>query len=127
MITDGSLGVGPMSLKHSLLTANKRDLNNPFALPFPFPGELHVACICAPDDPNILLARSTYQKLVDLAGNNGTVIIPENNLSVLSVTNMFNKFAEDVYSFKGVLKCGNLSSNIVLSPPPMVQYYITMI
>lgn len=124
LITDGNLGIGPMSLGHSLRTANKRDLNDPFPLPFFFPGELHVCLITPSDDPNLPLARSMFQKLVDFAGNNGNVLIPENNLTVSSINNMFNKFAEDVYSFKGVLKCGHLNSHIVLSPPPLVNIFL---
>jgi hypothetical protein len=63
-----------------------------------------------------------YQKLVDLAGNNSTLLIPEGELSKLSITNCFRKLAETTYvSFQGYLKCGHLGSRILLSPPPMVS------
>lgn len=52
LITDGSIGVGPMSLKHSLLTnSNKRDpAANGFPLPFPYPGQLHVMCLATNEE-----------------------------------------------------------------------------
>lgn len=64
-----------------------------------------------------------YQKLIDLTGNGGNIYVPENNVSANTVKTIFKKLADEIYSFKGVLKCGNLNSNIILSPPPMVFNY----
>lgn len=62
-----------------------------------------------------------FKKLVDLAGGDSAVIIPEGTLSKVSVDSCFQKLAETNYvSFQGYLKCGNLGSRILLSPPPMV-------
>ena len=62
-----------------------------------------------------------YQKLVDLAGSDSMLLIPEGQLTKSSVINCFKKLAETNYtSFQGYLKCGHLGSRILLSPPPMV-------
>lgn len=45
LITDGNVGIGPMSLGHSLSTLNIVQDVNPFPLPFPYPGKLSVVCI----------------------------------------------------------------------------------
>lgn len=63
-----------------------------------------------------------YKKLVDLAGNDSIILVPEGQLSKKSVTDCFQKLSEINYtSFQGYLKCGNLGSRIFLSPPPMVN------
>lgn len=63
-----------------------------------------------------------YQKLVDLAGNDSMLQVPEGQLSKASVTNCFRKLAETNYtSFQGYLKCGHLGSRILLLPPPTVS------
>lgn len=52
----------------------------------------------------------------------GSVMVPENQLSEASVTAIFQKVAEEMYApFKGTLKCGNLESKIVLYPTPTVS------
>lgn len=63
-----------------------------------------------------------YQRLVDLAGGDSIVLVPEAPLSKHSVTTCFQKLSEANYvSFQGYLKCGNLGSRILLSPAPMVN------
>ena len=63
-----------------------------------------------------------YQKLIDLGGSDGILVVPEGQLSKTSVTNCFRKLAETIYiSFQGYLKCGHLGSRILLSPAPMVS------
>lgn len=55
-----------------------------------------------------------------MSGYDGSVLMPE-QLNETSVITMFQKLAEDMYaSFKGVLRCGNLESKIILSPAPVV-------
>lgn len=46
LITDGNPGVGAMSLGHSLKSLHVAR-ENPFPLPFPFPGKLSVVCIAS--------------------------------------------------------------------------------
>lgn len=67
------------------------------------------------------LAKSQLQRLIDMSGYDGTVLVPE-QLNEASVAALFEKLAEDMYvSFKGTLKCGNLESKIILSPAPVVS------
>lgn len=54
LVTDGSTGLGPTSLKESLSTLNQRTPSNQFPLPFAFPAKLHVVCIAPPNEPNLV-------------------------------------------------------------------------
>ncbi|XP_018325075.1 integrator complex subunit 14 [Agrilus planipennis] len=120
LITDGNPGIGPMSLKESLANISHRPANNPFPLPFVFPAKLHVVCIAPPNDTLLVKSKPLYQRLVDMCGYDGMVLIPENTLTESSVISLFQKLAEEMYtSFKGILKCGNLESKIILSPAPV--------
>lgn len=129
-----------MSLKESLATMNQRSTSLPaFPLPFPFPVKLHVVCIAGANEPNLVkcksfpwfcqalsirsfLAKPLYQRLIDLSGYDGSISVPENLHNESNVPTLFQKLAEDMYtSFKGVLKCGNLESKIILSPAPIVS------
>lgn len=66
-------------------------------------------------------AKSLLQRLIDMSGYDGTVLVPE-QLNETSVNTLFEKLADDMYvSFKGTLKCGNLESKILLSPAPVVR------
>ncbi|XP_033341306.1 integrator complex subunit 14 [Megalopta genalis] len=120
LITDGNPGVGPMSLGDSLNSLNiTRDVN-PFPLPFPYPGKLSIVCIAPQQDAGLHVGLPLYQRLVELAGGDSVVLVPESPLSKQSVTTCFQKLAETNYiSFQGYLKCGNLGSCIFLSPAPM--------
>ena len=110
-----------MSLKHSLSTLSQRDAANPFPLPFSFPGKLSVLCIASADDPGLQLGLPLYNKLVEIAGYDSNILVPEGPLSIKSVQTMFQKFAETNFtSFHGMLKCGNLISQVILSPSPQV-------
>ncbi|XP_050305476.1 integrator complex subunit 14 [Anthonomus grandis grandis] len=121
LVTDGSTGIGSMSLKDSLATAAQRSPSQPqFPLPFPFPVKLHVVCVAGANEPCVAKAKPLYQRLIDLSGYDGTIQIPENLQTEGNVTALFQKLAEDMYtSFKGTLRCGNLESKIVLSPAPL--------
>lgn len=57
LVTDGSTGVGPMSLKESLATLNQRSSKIPFPIPFPFSAKLHIVCITQANDPNFLKCK----------------------------------------------------------------------
>ncbi|KAK0096633.1 hypothetical protein PV326_004902 [Microctonus aethiopoides] len=123
LITDGNPGVGPMSLSHSLNSLHVERDSNPFPLPFPYPGKLSIICIASQQaqDPGLAVGLPLYQRLVDLAGNDSSLILPEGTLSKNSVNNCFQKLAETNYvAFQGYLKCGNLGSRILLSPAPMI-------
>ncbi|KOC68059.1 UPF0464 protein C15orf44 like protein [Habropoda laboriosa] len=120
LVTDGNPGVGPMSLGDSLNSLNLTRDVNPFPLPFPYPGKLSVVCIASQQDIGLHIGLPLYQRLVELAGGDSVVLVPEAPLSKHSVTACFQKLAETNYvSFQGYLKCGNLGSRILLSPAPM--------
>lgn len=72
-------------------------------------------------DPSLQIGLPLYQRLVDLAGGDSIVLVPESPLNKYSVAACFQKLAEANYvSFQGYLKCGHLVSRILLSPAPMV-------
>ncbi|XP_066142418.1 integrator complex subunit 14 [Euwallacea fornicatus] len=127
LVTDGNTGIGPMSLKDSLSTINHRGATLPaFPIPFPFPAKLHIVCIAAANEPNVIKSKPLYQRLIDLSGYEGSVQIPDNLQTESNVTNLFQKLAEEMYSlFKGVLKCGRLESKIILSPAPVPYTKVT--
>jgi len=80
-------------------------------------------CIDSLDDPGLQLGLPLYYRLVELAGSDSSVLIPEGPLSVKSVQGMFQKLSEANFaSFQGMLKCGNIGSQIILSPSPQVLH-----
>ncbi|XP_035733995.1 integrator complex subunit 14-like [Vespa mandarinia] len=120
LITDGNPGIGPMSLGDSLNSLNVTRDMNPFPLPFPYPGKLSVVCIAPSQDPGLSVGLPLYQRLIDLAGCDSIILVPDSPLTKHSVAVCFQKLAETNYvSFQGYLKCGYLGSRILLSPPPM--------
>ncbi|KAL3286676.1 hypothetical protein HHI36_001173 [Cryptolaemus montrouzieri] len=125
LVTDGSVGIGPMSLKESLSTNNQRMTNNPFPIPFSFPATLHVVCLASQTDLCLQRSKPLYQKLIDLSGYEGSISLPD-QLSEAGVISVFHKLAEDIYtSFNGTLKCGNLKSRIMLYPAPFNYTRVT--
>lgn len=116
LVTDGNTGVGPGSLRDSL---NRYHQGGNFPLPFAFPAKLHVVCVCPPNEASLIRAKPQYQKLIELCGGEGSVIVPD-QITEISITNLFQKLGDDMYtSFKGTLKCGHLESSIYLSPMPI--------
>ena len=49
-MTDGSLGIGKGSLRHSLHTLKHRGDDKKFPLPFPFPAKLFILCVANPEE-----------------------------------------------------------------------------
>lgn len=45
LVTDGALGIGRGSLRHSLQTVKQRVDDKKFPLPFQFPSKFYVMCI----------------------------------------------------------------------------------
>lgn len=45
LVTDGSLGIGKGSLRHSLQTLKHRVDDKKFPLPFPFPTKMFIMCV----------------------------------------------------------------------------------
>ncbi|XP_017785176.1 PREDICTED: von Willebrand factor A domain-containing protein 9 [Nicrophorus vespilloides] len=126
LVTDGSSGIGPGSLKDSLSTINQRGAANPFPVPFAFPTKLHVVCIAPPNDISLIKSKPLYQKLIDISGYEGSINIPDGQLNEQSVQTIFQKLADEMYaSFKGSLKCGHLESSIYLTPAPIPYTKVT--
>ncbi|XP_030761764.1 integrator complex subunit 14-like [Sitophilus oryzae] len=125
LITDGSTGIGSMSLKETL-TLDKAVGSMPFSLPFSFPAKLHVVCIAGANEPSFIKSRPLYQRLIDMSGYDGSIQVLEQLQSEADIITLFQKLAEEIYiSFKGVLKCGSLDSKIILSPAPVAYTKIT--
>ncbi|XP_042543445.1 integrator complex subunit 14-like isoform X2 [Dipodomys spectabilis] len=55
LVTDGCLGIGRGSLRHSLATHNQRSDSNRFPLPFPFPSKLYIMCMATLEVTCLLL------------------------------------------------------------------------
>ncbi|XP_054278124.1 integrator complex subunit 14-like isoform X1 [Macrosteles quadrilineatus] len=115
LVTNGA------SRRHSELEALSKI--GPFAspLPFAFPGKLSVVVVAPPGPTNPILSQ-----VVRLSGGDGSVMQVDSSLSPQSIYNLFQQLAEKNYaSFCGMLKCGNLSSKVILSPAPMPYTKIT--
>ncbi|CAH1114350.1 unnamed protein product [Psylliodes chrysocephalus] len=125
LVTDGNTGLGSNSLKESLATLNQRS-KVPFPVPFSFPGKLHIVCLTPTNDFNFIKSKPLYQRLIDLTGSDGSILVPENLQSEACIISLFQKLAEDMYTtFRGTMKCGNMESKIVLSPAPMPYTQVT--
>ncbi len=123
LVTDGNGGIGHGSLKQSLQRESKT-ADDKFPLPFPFPCKLHVVCMANPSDPELQSSLPLYQKLIDMNEGGGDIFVPECNLTLKCVENMFHTIAEKYYSpFHGTIQCGNLKCAVQLlpSPEPLVR------
>lgn len=117
LVTDGSLGAGNGSLRK--VHGSHSSTEDSFPLPLPFQSKLHVICLATPGIPALKTSLPFYQRLVDLNGGGGQVFLSDGPLTLKSVQQLFLNLAEAYYaSFHGVLRCGNLSSNVILCPPP---------
>lgn len=92
LITDGSCGMNILSLSKSLLSPggphrdpnskNSADMSLLSSLPFNFPAKFHIICIASPDEPCLAVSVPVYQKIIDISGAEGSVFIPDGNLSM---------------------------------------------
>lgn len=57
LVTDGSLGIGKGSLRHSLQTLNHRGDAKKFPLPFPFPTKLYIMCVANAEEVMLFLLK----------------------------------------------------------------------
>lgn len=106
-------------IENYYVTSEKGSEESTFPLPFPFPCKLHIACIANSTDKCLQNSLPVYQKLIDINGGGGQVFVPEGQLSFKSIQAMFTKLTDLYYKpFHGILHCGNLTSNVSLSPPP---------
>lgn len=119
LVTDGSLGIGKGSLRHSLQTLKQRGDDKKFPLPFPFPTKLFIMCIANAEELQMTDAMDNLEELLRLSGGDGQIFTMEGPLCMKSVQTMFGKLIDLVYSpFHAVLHCGNLSSDVQVFPRP---------
>ncbi|XP_022108011.1 integrator complex subunit 14-like [Acanthaster planci] len=120
LVTDGSPGVGPGSLKQvAQMLSNPKPDDPPFHLPFEFPNSLEVVLLASPAELQQWDSRALYQKLLDANRQKGKIHVVEGALTPKSAQLMFSRLAEEHYSaFRARLQCGHLSSEVQLFPPP---------
>nr|XP_046208022.1 integrator complex subunit 14 [Oncorhynchus gorbuscha] len=96
LVTDGSLGIGKGSLRHSLQTIR-----------------LIIDLLQMTDTMHNL------EQLLQLNGGDGQIFTMEGQLCLKSVQSMFGRLIDEVYSpFPAVLRCGNLASDVQVFPRP---------
>jgi len=61
LVTDGALGIGRGSLRHSLQTVKQRVEDKKFPLPFPFPSKFYVMCIANAEEVLQCFLQCPYQ------------------------------------------------------------------
>uniref|UniRef100_A0A8C7GJ08 Integrator complex subunit 14 n=1 Tax=Oncorhynchus kisutch TaxID=8019 RepID=A0A8C7GJ08_ONCKI len=119
LVTDGSLGIGKGSLRHSLQTLKGRPEDKKFPLPFPFPAKLFIMCIANAEELQMTDTMHNLEQLLQLNGGDGQIFTMEGQLCLKSVQSMFGRLIDEVYSpFPAVLRCGNLASDVQVFPRP---------
>uniref|UniRef100_A0A667Y2U9 Integrator complex subunit 14 n=1 Tax=Myripristis murdjan TaxID=586833 RepID=A0A667Y2U9_9TELE len=119
LVTDGCLGIGKGSLRHSFHTLKQRGDDKKFPLPFPFPAKLFIMCVANAEELNMTDAMENLEELLHLNGGEGQIFTMDGPLCLKSVQTMFGKLIDQAYSpFHAVLHCGNLSSDVQVFPRP---------
>uniref|UniRef100_A0AAQ5YGQ3 von Willebrand factor A domain-containing protein 9 n=1 Tax=Amphiprion ocellaris TaxID=80972 RepID=A0AAQ5YGQ3_AMPOC len=119
LVTDGSLGIGKGSLRHSLQTLKHRGDDKKFPLPFPFPTKLFIMCVANAEELQMTDAMDNLEELLRLSGGDGQIFTMDGPLCMKSVQGMFGRLIDYAYSpFHAVLHCGNLSSDVQVFPRP---------
>uniref|UniRef100_A0A4W4HDL3 Integrator complex subunit 14 n=1 Tax=Electrophorus electricus TaxID=8005 RepID=A0A4W4HDL3_ELEEL len=119
LVTDGALGIGRGSLRHSLATLKQRGEDKKFPLPFPFPCKLYIMCISNAEELQTTDAMDNLEQLLILSGGEGQIFTMEGPLCLKSVQAMFGKLIEQAYMpFHAVLRCGHLTSDVQVFPRP---------
>ncbi|KAG7276263.1 hypothetical protein CRUP_018645 [Coryphaenoides rupestris] len=119
LVTDGSLGIGKGSLRHSLQTMKQRAEDKKFPLPFPFPTKMFIMCVANAEELQTTDAMDNLEELLRLSGSDGQIFTMDGPLCLKSVQAMFGRLIDQAYSpFHAVLHCGNLSSDVQVFPRP---------
>ncbi|XP_044518350.1 integrator complex subunit 14 isoform X2 [Gracilinanus agilis] len=119
LVTDGCLGIGRGSLRHSLATHNQRSDNNRFPLPFPFPSKLYIMCMANLEELQSSESLDCLEQLIDLNNGEGQIFTIDGPLCLKNVQSMFGKLIDLAYTpFHAVLKCGHLTSDVQVFPRP---------
>ncbi|MGH0174318.1 UNVERIFIED_CONTAM: hypothetical protein FKN15_068048 [Acipenser sinensis] len=119
LVTDGALGIGKGSLRHSLATLKQRGEDKKFPLPFPFPSKIHIMCIANQEELQNTDVLDKLEQLISLNNGEGQIYTVDGSLCLKNVQSMFGKLIDQGYSpFHAVLKCGNLTSDVQVFPRP---------
>ncbi|KAF7699057.1 integrator complex subunit 14 [Silurus meridionalis] len=119
LVTDGALGIGRGSLRHSLATLKQRGEDKKFPLPFPFPSKLYIVCIATAEELQATDAMDNLEQLLALSGGEGQIFTMDAPLCLKSVQALFGKLIDQAYMpFHAVLRCGNLASDVQVFPRP---------
>ncbi|XP_057691751.1 integrator complex subunit 14 isoform X2 [Corythoichthys intestinalis] len=119
LVTDGSLGIGKGSLRHSLQSLRHRGDEKKFPLPFPFPTKMFIMCVANTDELQATGALDKWEELLSLSGGDGQVFTVEGPLCMQGVQAMFGRLIDRAYCpFHAVLHCGNLSADVQVFPRP---------
>ncbi|PNJ29171.1 INTS14 isoform 10 [Pongo abelii] len=119
LVTDGCLGIGRGSLRHSLATQNQRSESNRFPLPFPFPSKLYIMCMANLEELQSTDSLECLERLIDLNNGEGQIFTIDGPLCLKNVQSMFGKLIDLAYTpFHAVLKCGHLTADVQVFPRP---------
>uniref|UniRef100_A0A8C5EZ81 Integrator complex subunit 14 n=1 Tax=Gouania willdenowi TaxID=441366 RepID=A0A8C5EZ81_GOUWI len=118
LVTDGSLGIGKGSLRHSLQTLKHRGDDKKFPLPFPFPTKMFIMCVANAEELQTTDAMDNLEELLFLSGGDGQILTVDGPLCMKSVQAMFGLIDVAYSPFHAVLHCGNLSSDVQVFPRP---------
>ncbi|XP_048649423.1 integrator complex subunit 14 isoform X3 [Marmota marmota marmota] len=119
LVTDGCLGIGRGSLRHSLATHNQRSESNRFPLPFPFPSKLYIMCMANLEELQSTDSLECLERLIDLNNGEGQIFTIDGPLCLKNVQSMFGKLIDLAYTpFHAVLKCGHLTADVQVFPRP---------
>ncbi|KAG5839540.1 hypothetical protein ANANG_G00206040 [Anguilla anguilla] len=91
LVTDGSLGIGRGSLRHSLATLKHRGDDKKFPLPFPFPAKLYIMCIANAEELQSSDTLENLEQLLILSAGGGQIFTMEGPLCLKSVQSMFGR------------------------------------
>ncbi|XP_006831585.1 PREDICTED: von Willebrand factor A domain-containing protein 9 isoform X3 [Chrysochloris asiatica] len=119
LVTDGCLGIGRGSLRHSLATHNQRSESNRFPLPFPFPSKLYIMCMANLEELQSTDSLDCLERLIDLNNGEGQIFTIDGPLCLKNVQSMFGKLIDLAYTpFHAILKCGHLTADVQVFPRP---------
>ncbi|KAB1277067.1 Integrator complex subunit 14 [Camelus dromedarius] len=89
LVTDGCLGIGRGSLRHSLATHSQRSESNRFPLPFPFPSKLYIMCMANLEELQSTDSLDCLERLIDLNNGEGQIFTIDGPLCLKNVQSMF--------------------------------------
>ncbi|XP_026466695.1 integrator complex subunit 14 [Ctenocephalides felis] len=107
---------------------------------FSFPAKLHIICMCRSDDKTFMHSKSIYEELLTRFGSSPTndlhTMQPDTNASKVNaafapidahtISEAILHFSEQNYhEHRASLKCGGLSCDVFLFPPPEPYLEVT--